>query len=242
MTFYSSISRYYDEIFPFDAQEMAFVKKRLDECVNGGKLLLDVGCGTGNKTVHLAGPERFVVAIDGDAAMIREAEDRHARPEIEYRVLDMTAVGASFPAETFDALLCLGNTLAHLPGPDAVARLLADLGAVLKPGGLAVIQILNYDRVLDRALHDLPLLESDAIRFERRYAFQDCEMRFVTRLTVKQTGEIIENSIPLYPLRKRELNAMLGEAGFLEAEHYGSYRGEPFTPESFPLIAVARKA
>lgn len=242
MTFYSSISAYYDEIFPVDAGEMAFVKKQLDDSINGCRQVLDIGCGTGNKTMHLAGGERQITAIDGDPEMINEAKKNNAAPGIEYMALNMAEIATVFQPQSFDALLCLGNTLVHLPKPEDIARLLADMGEVLKPGGLAVIQILNYDRVLDKMMHALPDLENENIKFTRYYAFDGCEMRFVTKLLVKKNGEEINNSIPLYPLRKHELNCMLGEAGFLKVDHYGSYSGEPLTENSFPLIAVARKA
>ena len=242
MTFYSSISAYYDEIFPVDANEMAFVRKQLDDCTSGCKNLLDIGCGSGNKTELLAGNGRKIIAIDGDAGMIEEAKKNHTRPDIEYLSLDMTKIAQAFKPESFDALLCLGNTLVHLPGPEDIARLLAEMGGILKPGGLAVIQILNYDRILDKMLHALPQLETDKLKFTRYYDLQNCRMLFVTKLLVKETGQEINNSIPLYPLRKNELNFMLGEAGFLEVKHYGSYSGEPLTDDSFPLIAVARKA
>lgn len=237
MTFYSSISAYYDEIFPVDAAEMAFTKKQLA----ARKAVLDIGCGTGNKTIHLATPERKILGIDGDPAMIEEAQKHHTAPNVHYKVLNMRELGMEFCPESFDALLCLGNTLVHLPGQDEIAKCLGEMAGILKPGGMAVIQILNYDRVLDKEAHELPLLETANIRFERRYDINSCEMRFITRLTVKASGQEFNNSIPLYPLRKRELDAMLGEAGFLEAEHYGSYQGSPLTEDSLPLIAVARK-
>lgn len=238
MTFYSSISRFYDEIFPADADEMNFVKQRLA----GYRRILDIGCGTGNKTIHLASPGCDIVAIDSDPAMIEAAKKKHHAPNVDYRLLNMRDIGRAFGLEAFDALLCLGNTLVHLPSQDDIAALLADMAAILRPGGLAVIQILNYDRILDKRLFTLPALETANVRFERHYEFSDCEMKFVTRLVVKQNGQALNSSIPLYPLRKRELDAMLGEAGFLEAAHFGSYRGDPLTGESFPLIALARKA
>lgn len=238
MSFYSSISAYYDEIFPVDAGEMAFVKKQLDDCKN----VLDIGCGTGNKTIHLTDAGRKITAIDGDPAMIHEAEKSNAARDIEYMTLNMSEISRAFAPESFDALLCLGNTLVHLPKPDDIGRLISDMGELLKPGGLALIQILNYDRILDKMLHALPELETDNIRFSRYYDFEGCGMNFVTKLLVKKSGQEIKNSIPLYPLRKHELNSMLGEAGFLEVKHYGSYSGEPLSENSFPLIAVARKA
>lgn len=237
MSFYSSISAFYDEIFPVDADEMAFVKSRLE----GRKAVLDIGCGTGNKTVFLAEAGRKIIAIDGDMGMIGAARREHAAPGLKYRVLNMTEIKNAFEPESFDAVLCLGNTLVHLPNADEIAQLLAQMASILKPGGLAIIQILNYERILDDPAFALPVLETDKIRFVRKYQFKACEMRFVTSLLLKESGQEIQNDIPLYPLRKNELDIMLADAGYLEAAHYGSYQGTPLQENSLPLIAVAVK-
>ncbi len=241
MSFYGSISRFYDDIFPFDAREAAFVAQRLDVCVQDGGRVLDIGCGTGNKTVHMVGTDRFVTAVDGDPSMIAEACLRHPHPRIEYRTLNMTAVRETFGTDCFEAVLCLGNTLVHLPERHAVAEMIEGMEAILKSGGLLVVQILNYDRIPTDGTYALPLLETDKLRFERRYEFHGEEMRFVTELIEKENGRRIANTVPLYRLGRQELDAMLARAGFVTPEYYGSYLGDPLTPDSFPLIVTARK-
>ena len=43
--FYTSISKYYSEIFPFNPMQLKFVKNKLGELQ--GKHILDIGCATG---------------------------------------------------------------------------------------------------------------------------------------------------------------------------------------------------
>ncbi len=50
--FYSSISKYYAEIFPFQMVQLQFVKSRAGE--PAGKQLLDIGCATGELAIQLA--------------------------------------------------------------------------------------------------------------------------------------------------------------------------------------------
>lgn len=238
MPFYSSISRYYDEIFPTDDAEMAFVEKLLAGC----KAVLDVGCGTGNKTELLAAAGRSITALDSDLGMIAVAREKHAARGIKYRALGMQSIGTAFSKGSFDALLCLGNTLAHLTDPQTIRKFLHDSSLLLQPGALAVIQILNYEKILAEKLESLPLVETANLTFTRRYAWQGRELRFLTTLFVKDSGEVLESDIPLYPLQKRELDEMLDEAGFSQARYYGSYQGDPLTDQSLPLIVTARKA
>jgi len=56
----------------------------------------------------------------------------------------------------FDAVLCLGNSFAHLPDFDGdllnQRRALRNFKALLKPGGILVIDHRNYDEILASGL------------------------------------------------------------------------------------------
>lgn len=236
MSFYQSISPYYDAIFPVDATEMSFVATLL----TGRKHLLDMGCGTGNKTVHVAHTVEHITAFDLDADMIATAKVDNARPNITYMELDMTAVDTAFAGQRFDCALCLGNTLVHVIRPGGIAALLRKTHALLQPGALFLLQILNYDRILDYKITELPVLDSGEAVFTRRYAPQDGLLRFITSLTVKKSGATFVNDIPLCPMRKADLAEALAGAGFSETAWYGNYEGAPHTPDSFMTIALCR--
>ena len=233
---YSRISPYYDSIFPADAGSLRFCT----ETLQGKGRLLDIGCGTGNKTVLFAAPNRRIIGTDADPDMIAEAERRNDDPSISFEVLDMRELESRFTPASFDGVLCLGNTLVHLTTPEALTGALAAFRRLLEPGGLCLIQILNYDRILDNAITELPSLETDTIRFERRYRRQGRTLLFMTELLVKGTGERIASSTELYPLRPSELEKGLEQAGFSSTRLYGGYDGSPHTPESFTTITVSR--
>jgi Methylase involved in ubiquinone/menaquinone biosynthesis len=233
---YSRISPYYDSIFPADTDSLRFCT----EALPGKQRLLDVGCGTGNKTLHFVAPGRRIVGTDADPDMIAEAARRNADPSISFEVLDMRELEPHFEPASFDGVLCLGNTLVHLTEPEALAGALGAFHRLLEPGGLCLIQILNYDRILDNAVSELPSLDTDTIRFERRYRRQGRTLLFMTDLLVKSTGERIASSTELYPLRPSELEKGLAQAGFSSTRLYGGYDGSPHTPESFATITVSR--
>ena len=237
MSFYQEISSYYDAIFPADAGEMAFVHRLLPR----RGILLDIGCGTGNKTVLLAEGAAFVEGVDLDPGMIARAASDNARPNIRYQALDMRAMDEAFAGRRFDAILCLGNTLVHLSSPEAIREMLRTVAGLLASEGSFVLQILNYDRILDRGIMELPTLETADFRFTRAYAGDGGLLRFQTVLEDRKTGAVLRNDIPLYPLRKGELAAMLREAGFERADYFGSYRGEAHTDDSFVTIAHCHK-
>lgn len=234
MHFYQELSRRYDQIFPVNAQEMAFANSLLA----GKNRLLDIGCGTGNKTELLAAPGRAVTAFDQDAAMIEKARTEHAAPAVEYMTLDMRDMEKCFADGEFDAALCLGNTLVHLTEPGMLA-MLRQTARILTADGLFVTQILNYDRILNQGINELPRIETADSVFIRHYEWRNGEMHFVTDLTTG--GETLRNDIVLRPLRQGELAGMLAAAGFGNVDYYGNYAGAPYQADSFHLIAAARK-
>ncbi len=236
MDFYQELSRYYDEIFAASAAEMSFINQNIPQ----GAAVLDIGCGTGNKTVHLASRAAFIDAIDLDEGMIAKAGLDNARPNIRYAALDMNEINKDFAGKRFDAVLCLGNTLVHLLSPEAIGDFLGKTRALLTPNGAFIMQILNYDRIITQNVTDLPLIDTPHVRFLRRYDWKDGEMHFVTAIEIKSTGERLVNDIPLYPLRKAELENLLAGAGFGQVELFGSYQGAPLNEDSFLVMAVCR--
>lgn len=237
MNFYQELSAHYDEIFAAEPAAVRF----LSDILTGRKSLLDIGCGTGNKTAHLAAPGRRIEAFDLDEGMIEQAKRFHSREGIHYRVLDMLALESAFAAGSFDAALCLGNTLPHLTGPKEPERFFTQLSSVLAGKGLFVLQIVNYDRVLRDGVTELPAIDTSEVKFIRRYRRLDGEMHFVTSLEIKATGETLENDIVLRPLRRDDVADALDRAGFEPAEYYGNYKGDPLRDDSFHLIAVSAK-
>ena len=242
MHFYKSISTYYDDIFPADRQEINFLVERLAVA----RSILDIGCGTGIKTAYFESPNREVIGIDQDEEMIAAARAKHYGCTLSYEVLDMLDIGKRFSGRAFDTILCLGNTLVHLTNLETMSAWLKEVYALLgqnkDTNGDFVLQILNYDRILDKNIEALPVLENEKVKFARFYRNEGKLLRFVTELHVKETDRIIENDIPLYPLRGSELISLLTNAGFKKVENFGNYLGDPLKEDSFVNIAVCCKA
>jgi SAM-dependent methyltransferase len=245
LEFYESIAPHYDDIFPLSDS----LKRFLDSLgfSNAADSVLDVGCSTGTIPLYLATKARRIIGIDLDPTMISIAESR-LTPEnggsVTFAVGDMTTIDVVFREERFSHVLCLGNTLVHLQTPEMITNFLGRAGAILAPGGRFIFQILNYDRILERHIDELPLIENGRVRFERRYRYRPDSplLDFRTTLTVKATGRVIANSIPLYPLRKAELDGLLPSTGLSLARCYGDYGGAPYGSASDLLVAVLKHA
>lgn len=236
MSFYQELSHYYDEIFHVDQAEMAFIASLFKDT----RLLLDIACGTGNKTLYLTAPGRRVIGMDVDSGMIARARETAGTSGISYDVLDMRDMGEKYKGMAFDGIACLGNSLVHLSVQD-IGLLIKKAYAMLTKGGLLVIQILNYDRILDQNICTLPDIDTEHVTFTRAYSRTRDGLHFLTSLRLKEQDRVFYNDVILFPLRQSALGGMLAEAGFQPPDWYGSYAGAPMTHDSFVAIAACRK-
>lgn len=239
--FYSSIAEYYREIFPFNPGQLAFVEKQMG--MLEGKTLLDVGCATGELAYHLAEHGARVTAIDLNKSLLAKAREVRPHENVNYQWANMLHIARLFGRAKFDGVLCLGNTLVHLMNPMQMRDFFSGVLTVLRPGGIFVLQILNYDFIFQEKPSELPLIETENILFKRAYRYEagTREILFDTSLLIKQSGETIENSTELLGIGSADLTMLMDVAGLKEIMLYGGYDGRPFGGSHLPLVISCRK-
>ncbi len=242
MSFYESLSRYYDDIFPLENEILTFLKQKL----GNAKTILDVACGTGTYALPLAEEGLDVTAVDSDPSMIQRGRKKSCPENIEFIVGDMKQI-RTIPGKPFDALYCIGNSLVHLGSFEEIQGFMNGAAAVLKKNGICIIQIVNFDKVLDKGMTDLPSLQGPGLMFLRKYGRGpgEREIRFSVELHIDRAEEhaTLREEVMLLALRKNELEDMAKKAGFRDCEFYGSYGGAPYAQDSsFLTILTARKA
>ena len=84
-----------------------------------GDRVLDVGCGPGRHSLYLQEKGRDVTGIDISPRAVQVAKARGLR---KARVMRLS--GLSFPSDSFDTILMLGNNFALFGSPHAVKRIL----------------------------------------------------------------------------------------------------------------------
>ena len=136
-----------------------------------GERVLIVGVGTGSDLPYIP-PDVEVLATDLTPAMLEQAR-AHARPGIEFRVMDGMAL--DLPGGSFDGAI-LHMLLEVIPDP---ARCLVEVARVLKPGG----RIAVFDKFL---------ADGDRPGLVRRALLKLLD--FVFTSTNRQMGEILARS------------------------------------------------
>jgi len=121
---------------------------RLLERISPASAVLDAACGTGIDAAALARRGFTVRASDGSDAMAERAAARFRREGLAIPVLHCQ--WADLPAATgerFDVVLCIGNSLVHAAGRDAMVEALAGLRQMARPGGHVVIDSRNWEKL-----------------------------------------------------------------------------------------------
>ncbi|MBN2547176.1 MAG: class I SAM-dependent methyltransferase, partial [Spirochaetes bacterium] len=165
MDFYTNISNYYDHIFPFDIEQFDFIKSFI--IIKKKQNILETGCGTGHLSVKLAEIGLNVHAIDSDQEMINMAE-KNKKINFKYPIfkkMDMRSIKYKFSHDFFDLIFCFGNTLPHLTDKEDISAFIKSSHVLLKKKGILLIQVLNYEYILNKNINKLPLIENDEIIF-----------------------------------------------------------------------------
>jgi SAM-dependent methyltransferase len=230
-------------------REWPFLSKVLGSAPS--QRVLDLGCGTGEHARFLATRGFSVVGIDRSESLLAKARETEPAGEVEYVLGDIADV-AALTSGTFGAAFCLGNTLPHLKDAATLTRLLTGLRGRLLPGGPVLIQVLNYERIIDQEQRFLPL------NFQRD---GDEEMVFLRLMQPRPDGTVIftpstlryrpggdpplevvaSRNVLLRGWKGPELETALGAAGFKDQAVYGTMAEAAYNPErSNDFVIVAR--
>ena len=108
-----------------------------------GGTAVDLGAGFGLHSLPLARRGFSVVAIDSYEPLLKELVSRKGSLPISTVNADLLAFRAHTP-KPVDVIVCMGDTLTHLPNHSAVELLFRDVAASLRPGGLFAATFRDY--------------------------------------------------------------------------------------------------
>jgi 2-polyprenyl-3-methyl-5-hydroxy-6-metoxy-1,4-benzoquinol methylase len=108
-----------------------------------GGTAVDLGAGFGLHALPLARRGFRVVAIDTYDPLLKELKSRKGSLPIRTVNANLLAFRAHI-GEPMDVIVCMGDTLTHLPNLSCVESLFGDVAASLSPGGLFAATFRDY--------------------------------------------------------------------------------------------------
>lgn len=246
MGFYDGIAGQYDDIVGGVSRSAAAQKFAtwLIES-QGVQRVLDVACGTGLHARALAERGVQVVAADASQKMVEQARSKagDAGKRIEWLHSPMETIEQRTTGP-FDAIVCLGNSLPHLLTDTQLHATIRGFGALLAPGGIAVVQLLNYDRVLERQERIVGVTRTRDAEYVRFYDFLPETIRFNILQLDWREGRCQHklHETELRPYRPQQLCEAFTEAGFCPPKLYDGWDFNEFDCSvSDGLLLVAHR-
>ena len=256
---YNKFSQDYDRFVNWEnrlAFELPFLLTQLGSVTSQPSMplrVLDAACGTGQHVIALAKKGFNIIGADLSSEMIAVARTNAgaAGLDLRFEPVGFGSLAKTFGVGSFNAILCLGNSLPHLLTPADLAHALQDFSSCLTAGGILIIQNRNFDGVLasrSRWMEPETHVEGDREWvFQRFYDFESYGLiRFNIVTLTRQTGSDWHASLTathLRPQKQQYLVAALTAAGFRELQSYGSLSGDTFVPASSGnLVLTAVKA
>ncbi len=232
-SFYDELASNYHLIFEdWEAsikRQAAVLGSILERELSSTKLrILDCACGIGTQTLGLASCGYRVTACDLSSAAVKRMcmEASQRRLDVQGFVgdlLDLTLI----PEGDFDAVICVDNALPHLDGKDQVVQATTQIRRKLRPGGLFVASIRDYDALVrEKPVVQGPAFYTDDGRRrivhqvwdwvdDRRYTFH----LYITREIL--AGWESQHYVSTYrALLRADMTSVLEQAGFIGARWF----------------------
>ncbi len=148
MTSYSGFARFYDRIMGDRSEEIERIRSYISKFRPAATSLLELGCGTGALLAELASTLE-VSGVDRSPEMLAIAAGRV--PSAHLARADISAFSL---AARFDVVICMFDTLNHLPAFDGWLALFDRVHEHLADDGLFIFDVNTAGRL--RRLHGAP--------------------------------------------------------------------------------------
>lgn len=216
--------------------------------------VIDLGCGSGEHVAFFAAEGARAVGIDRSESMI-EAARVHERAGLGRFLLGAVEGAPALLAEepAFGLALCLGNVLPHVPDREALDAFLGAVHAVLRPEGVFLLQLLDYERILANGDRHLPLSFGDGDGGEEIVFLRLLRSTAGGRLLFFPTTLVLDpdadapvrveatKRIELTPWTRARLEPAFDAAGF-DVDWRGDMAGRPYVEgASADLVGIARR-
>jgi 2-polyprenyl-3-methyl-5-hydroxy-6-metoxy-1,4-benzoquinol methylase len=167
-----------------------------------GSHAVDLGAGFGMHSIPLARRGCSVLAIDTSAHLLEQMKERVS--SLPVTVVEDDLLGfQQYQDRPADLILCMGDTLTHLPDTASVSTLFTRVAESLRPGGMFIATLRDYASALVGTGRFIPV-KSDADRILTCFLEYCTDHVDVHDILHERSGETWQLRVSAY--RKLRLN------------------------------------
>ena len=208
--------------------------------------VLDAACGGGELAHALAVSGSVVTAVESEQALLMSAKAYALKDKVPRALQFISAPLLKLPGKSgsYHVLLCLNNASSVLKDESEYEAFFKQASGLLNKGGRLVMQLFNYDMLLDYKVRELPDLvnEETGIRVQRNLRLRnDGYLSMQTSLSLLRIDakELARQEIVIYPIRRLQIQKMLQDAGFVVVDFYGSVEATTWQEDSPSTLILA---
>ena len=246
MTDFSKIAPFYDLMTGFSRRLINDFGhlKHIVEKYSISKAL-DAGCGSGVHSIILAKCGVDVTGLDASAEMLELARANALKEGVEIPLEQ--EFYESMPeawTESFDAVFCLANSLVGVETGERLALAIQSFGRVLKPGGRAIIQLVNFIKYRRNDQRIIKVSTEQNYTFVRFFDFEEAIVRLNVLVIEHALGEVKHQFISdtILPINTEVIKISSKIGNFTQVEFFADLTlTDPFSDDSNNLVVVLTK-
>jgi len=206
---------------------------------------LDAGCASGLTSMLFAKQGVKALGLDRSKPMLEQCQKKfdNSRLPLSFRYGDFESLPKKM-SKSFDMVACLANSISGVSTISGLKNTIKSFYSVLKPGGVLVLQMLNYISMKEGIIFPIKATENNGIIYERFSERQKNKLYiYVTRFDMKakpQQFEIFRHQFDNFTT-DQVLNK-IKSTGFLNIKKYGNLLlNKNYTKSSRDLIVTAMR-
>ena len=242
MDFYDQIADTYDDMTNLESR-LENIRQFISLIKNRYNLTsaIDVACGTGGHVIAMSQMGIRAVGVDISESMLDKARASAKEKGVKAQWIHCPMQELSqHIKEQFDIVLCLGNSLPHLLTKEDLSKTLSAFAQVLRPGGVLLVQLLNYHKILKDKNRLVAVTKKNNNEYIRFYDFLPDLLRF-NLLRIKWEGtesKSILSSTELFPYTFDILQEGLQKHNFSTINTYSDLEFQPFDEENSSNLVI----
>lgn len=223
--------------------EDGFLAEKLKQ--NNVRKVFDSSLGDGCDSIYLLKEGFDVTSNEIDNVFLNKARQNALADGVELNLtyLDWRNLDKELTEESFDAVICLGNSLTYLFKEEDQLQALEQFKKILRKSGILIVDERNFQYILDNKdeilkgnfkysgnyvycgdkVHGVPIeIKSKKVRME---------------YTHSETGK--KGYLTLYPFKRGEMKGLLERTGFPSIKQFSDYKeGENPEADFYQYICI----
>lgn len=204
--------------------------------------ILDLACGQGRYARLLANLGHEVAGVDLSEELLVNARNMLKKKPLKAgRLWFVRADKRQIPFHgSFDLAINMFTSFGYFLEDEENHRALLSIACALKPGGRFLIDYLNRNHVIENLVEKDVFVQGKLTVTQHRRISPD-RLRVEKNIQIEgpEGRDSWSESVRLYS--SQEMEEMLSQAGLKVERLIGSYKGDPFRPDSARLILTGSK-